>query len=135
RYAIGSVNLAEFFVTLDLRDVLPHHRAQPLADHHRAHRRRRDRCTLRGAGSQARARQSADAHRRMRRDRTQPANADPRSDVAGGAQMLDTSLLALWPLIVVGGFGVGFLVGMTGVGAGSLMTPFLITQVGVQPAL
>jgi uncharacterized membrane protein YfcA len=49
--------------------------------------------------------------------------------------MLDTSLLSLWPLIVFGGFGVGFLVGMTGVGAGSLMTPFLITQVGVQPAL
>lgn len=49
--------------------------------------------------------------------------------------MFDTSLLALWPMIVAGGFGVGFLVGMTGVGAGSLMTPFLITQVGVQPAL
>lgn len=49
--------------------------------------------------------------------------------------MLDTSLLPLWPLIVSGGLVVGFLVGMTGVGAGSLMTPFLITQVGVQPAL
>jgi len=49
--------------------------------------------------------------------------------------MIDTSLLALWPLIVAGGFGVGFLVGMTGVGAGSLTTPFLITQVGIQPAL
>ena len=49
--------------------------------------------------------------------------------------MLDTSLLSLWPMIVSGGFVVGFLVGMTGVGAGSLMTPFLITHVGVQPAL
>ena len=49
--------------------------------------------------------------------------------------MLDTSLLNLWPLIVAGGFVVGFLVGMTGVGAGSLMTPFLITQVGVPPTL
>jgi uncharacterized membrane protein YfcA len=49
--------------------------------------------------------------------------------------MLDPSMLALWPMIVAGGFGVGFLVGMTGVGAGSLMTPFLITHVGVQPAL
>lgn len=49
--------------------------------------------------------------------------------------MLDTSLLQLWPMIVCGGFVVGFLVGMTGVGAGSLMTPFLITQVGIQPAL
>jgi len=38
-------------------------------------------------------------------------------------------------MIIAGGFGVGFLVGMTGVGAGSLMTPFLIAQVGVQPAL
>jgi uncharacterized membrane protein YfcA len=38
-------------------------------------------------------------------------------------------------MIVSGGFVVGFLVGMTGVGAGSLMTPFLITHVGVQPAL
>lgn len=49
--------------------------------------------------------------------------------------MFDASLLSLWPLIVCGGFCVGFLVGMTGVGAGSLMTPFLIAHVGVQPAL
>lgn len=45
------------------------------------------------------------------------------------------SFLANYPLIVAGGFVVGFLVGMTGVGAGSLMTPFLITQVGVPPPL
>lgn len=49
--------------------------------------------------------------------------------------MLDPTILSLWPVIVAGGFGVGFLVGMTGVGAGSLTTPFLITQVGVQPVL
>lgn len=49
--------------------------------------------------------------------------------------MIDPSLLAVWPLIVSGGFVVGFLVGMTGVGAGSLMTPFLITQVGISPTL
>lgn len=49
--------------------------------------------------------------------------------------MFDTTILALWPMIIAGGFVVGFLVGMTGVGAGSLMTPFLITHVGVQPAL
>lgn len=49
--------------------------------------------------------------------------------------MFDPSILAQWPHIIAGGFGVGFLVGMTGVGAGSLMTPFLITHVGVQPAL
>lgn len=49
--------------------------------------------------------------------------------------MLDTSYLELWPIIIGGGFLVGFLVGMTGVGAGSLMTPFLISQVGVSPTL
>lgn len=49
--------------------------------------------------------------------------------------MLDTSLLHLWPSIIAGGFFVGFLVGLTGVGAGSLMTPFLISHVGVAPPL
>jgi uncharacterized protein len=49
--------------------------------------------------------------------------------------MLDTSVLDVWPLIATGGFIVGFLVGMTGVGAGSLMTPFLITQVGISPTI
>lgn len=49
--------------------------------------------------------------------------------------MLDTSLLHMWPMIVAGGFCVGFLVGLTGVGAGSLMTPFLISQVGIPPPL
>jgi uncharacterized protein len=49
--------------------------------------------------------------------------------------MSDLDLSHLWPLVIVGGFVVGFLVGMTGVGAGSLMTPFLITRIGVPPAL
>ena len=49
--------------------------------------------------------------------------------------MPESDLLSLWPMIVSGGFVVGFLVGMTGVGAGSLMTPFLIAQVGVPPTL
>lgn len=44
-------------------------------------------------------------------------------------------LTASWPLIVVGGFTVGFLVGLTGVGAGSLMTPFLISGIGISPVL
>ena len=48
---------------------------------------------------------------------------------------LDPTILATWHLIIAGGFCVGFLVGMTGVGAGSLMTPFLIAQVGVQPTI
>ncbi len=34
---------------------------------------------------------------------------------------------------VVSGFGVGFLVGMTGVGGGSLMTPVLILLFGISP--
>src|SRR5579875_3731559 len=38
------------------------------------------------------------------------------------------------PLYPVSGFLVGFLVGMTGVGGGSLMTPLLILLFGVHPA-
>lgn len=38
------------------------------------------------------------------------------------------------PLHVGSGFAVGFLVGMTGVGGGSLMTPLLILLFGVHPA-
>jgi len=40
-----------------------------------------------------------------------------------------------WPVVVFGGFAVGFLVGLTGVGAGSLMTPFLISGIGISPLL
>jgi uncharacterized membrane protein YfcA len=38
------------------------------------------------------------------------------------------------PLFVLCGFGVGFLVGLTGVGGGSLMTPALIFLFGVHPS-
>jgi uncharacterized membrane protein YfcA len=38
-----------------------------------------------------------------------------------------------WPLIIVFGFMVGILVGMTGVGGGSLMTPALILVFGTAP--
>jgi uncharacterized protein len=38
------------------------------------------------------------------------------------------------PLYVATGFGVGLLVGMTGVGGGSLMTPLLILLFGIHPA-
>ena len=38
------------------------------------------------------------------------------------------------PLYVVSGFSVGLLVGMTGVGGGSLMTPLLILLFGIHPA-
>jgi uncharacterized membrane protein YfcA len=37
------------------------------------------------------------------------------------------------PAYVLSGFGVGFLVGMTGVGGGSLMTPLLILLFGIAP--
>jgi uncharacterized membrane protein YfcA len=37
------------------------------------------------------------------------------------------------PAIVLFGFGIGFLVGMTGMGGGSLMTPLLILLFGIQP--
>jgi uncharacterized protein len=37
------------------------------------------------------------------------------------------------PIIVVFGFGIGMLIGMTGMGGGSLMTPLLILAFGIQP--
>ena len=37
------------------------------------------------------------------------------------------------PIIVVFGFGIGLLIGMTGMGGGSLMTPLLILVFGIQP--
>ena len=39
------------------------------------------------------------------------------------------------PLVVLFGLGVGVLVGLTGIGGGSLMTPLLILAVGVPPAV
>jgi uncharacterized membrane protein YfcA len=41
---------------------------------------------------------------------------------------------AIDPLFVASGFGVGLLVGMTGVGGGSLMTPLLILLFGIHPS-
>ncbi|MGH2905544.1 MAG: sulfite exporter TauE/SafE family protein [Solirubrobacterales bacterium] len=39
------------------------------------------------------------------------------------------------PLLILFGFGVGVLVGMTGMGGGSLMTPLLVLFFGVKPTL
>jgi uncharacterized protein len=39
------------------------------------------------------------------------------------------------PLILIFGFGVGILVGMTGIGGGSLMTPLLILVAGIKPVV
>ena len=67
RYAIGSVNLAEFFVTLDhLGDLPPHHRPDPVAHHRRPGDRRRAGRAVRGAGDQAYAGQGADGAGRVR---------------------------------------------------------------------
>jgi uncharacterized protein len=44
------------------------------------------------------------------------------------------SAVALLPLVAAG-FGVGFLVGLTGVGGGSLMTPLLISSFGISPQI
>src|ERR1700744_2785831 len=47
--------------------------------------------------------------------------------------VVNTMPFALHPLYVLSGFAVGFLVGMTGVGGGSLMTPLLILLFHVHP--
>lgn len=38
-------------------------------------------------------------------------------------------------MVVIFGFGVGLLIGVTGIGGGSLMTPLLILVVGVKPVV
>jgi uncharacterized membrane protein YfcA len=43
-------------------------------------------------------------------------------------------LASIEPLYSISGFGVGFLIGMMGMGGGSLMTPLLILLFGIQPA-
>src|ERR1700729_2393798 len=43
-------------------------------------------------------------------------------------------MLSIASLYIASGFGVGLLVGMTGVGGGSLMTPLLILLFGIHPA-
>jgi len=39
------------------------------------------------------------------------------------------------PLVILFGFGVGVLIGLTGIGGGSLMTPLLILFAGIQPVV
>ena len=57
----------------------------------------------------------------------------PALAAAAGAAGSAADLSQLWMLVVAGGFVVGLLVGLTGVGAGSLMTPYLISVIGVNP--
>jgi uncharacterized protein len=47
--------------------------------------------------------------------------------------MVDLGWAAPLLPLVAAGFGVGFLVGLTGVGGGALMTPLLISSFGVSP--
>jgi uncharacterized protein len=49
--------------------------------------------------------------------------------------MLDLSSAAGLLPLVAAGFGVGFLIGLTGVGGGALMTPLLISSFGISPQL
>ncbi|HUU25694.1 MAG TPA: sulfite exporter TauE/SafE family protein [Methyloceanibacter sp.] len=49
--------------------------------------------------------------------------------------MIDLSWAAALLPLAGAGFGVGFLVGLTGVGGGALMTPLLISTFGVAPAV
>jgi uncharacterized protein len=56
-----------------------------------------------------------------------PHDMNERRELDGSSRMID-------PLYTISGFGVGLLVGMTGVGGGSLMTPLLIWLFGVTPA-
>lgn len=44
-------------------------------------------------------------------------------------------MLGIDPLVVLFGLGVGLLIGLTGIGGGSLMTPLLIVVLGVQPVV
>ena len=39
------------------------------------------------------------------------------------------------PLVILFGLGVGILIGLTGIGGGSLMTPLLVLFAGVQPVV
>ena len=48
---------------------------------------------------------------------------------------MDILLNNPWVVLIGGGFVIGFLIGVTGVGAGSLTTPLLISGVGVPPTI
>jgi uncharacterized membrane protein YfcA len=59
---------------------------------------------------------------------------DPSGDTLAYKQGDRTGSMIIDPLYSLSGFGVGLLVGMTGVGGGSLMTPLLILLFGIHPA-
>ena len=55
--------------------------------------------------------------------------------VLGLLGLMDFALIHAWITIAASGFLIGFLVGMTGVGAGALTTPLLISGFAVPPAV
>jgi uncharacterized membrane protein YfcA len=63
-----------------------------------------------------------------------PAPMEQRRNFCDGQPAKARSASVIDPLYVVSGFGVGLLVGMTGVGGGSLMTPLLILLFGIHPS-
>lgn len=64
--------------------------------------------------------------------RRQDRGTGPGDDDDAGCAM--THFTGIDPLYVVSGMGVGFLVGLTGVGGGSVMTPILVLLFGIHPA-
>jgi uncharacterized membrane protein YfcA len=57
-----------------------------------------------------------------------------RAGAESARETLSSSMDIINPLYATSGFAVGLLVGMTGVGGGSLMTPLLILLFGIHPA-
>ena len=57
-----------------------------------------------------------------------PTRSSAASTWCRAAELMD-------PLVIVFGLGVGILIGLTGIGGGSLMTPLLILFAGVQPVV
>src|SRR3954464_1525326 len=75
---------------------------------------------------------------RLRVDRLPAVHAArrrPRGSLGGDRQDGVRAARLMDPLVVLFGFGVGILIGLTGIGGGSLMTPLLILVIGVQPVV
>src|SRR4051794_27592232 len=68
---------------------------------------------------------------RSRARAAKDAGRDPRRPSAGSTSPED----AMDPLVVLFGLGVGILVGLTGIGGGSLMTPLLVLFAGIHPVV
>jgi uncharacterized protein len=58
-----------------------------------------------------------------------------QDSLSSSVGLMDFALIHAWLAITASGFLIGFLVGMTGVGAGALTTPLLISGFAVPPAV